>query len=63
MSNLFVTSGTSGNKLPAEILMKSKVRRFFLMPWIKVQYLGTNMSGYKTFTHWFRPADIDGYSA
>lgn len=59
---VYITSITSGNKLPAEIVMKSKIRRFFFLSWIKVECLGTDMRGPKVYTGWYLPHDIGGYS-
>lgn len=62
VSTMHVTSCTSGIKLPAEIISKCRIRKFFLLPWLMVEYEGTNLQGPCTYTGWMRPAEVDGYS-
>ena len=59
---MYMKSATSGNRLPAKILEKSRLRKFFLMPWVMVEYQGSGLSGPCTCVGWYRPSDIGGYS-
>jgi len=55
---MYVKSITSGNKLPAEIIKKSWLRRLFLLPHILVWVQGTDSKGVKFYRTWMRQSEI-----
>jgi hypothetical protein len=59
---MYVTSCTSGCRLSARILKKCRIRKFFLLPWLMVEYQGTNLEGNCSYVRWMRPSSIVGYS-
>jgi hypothetical protein len=59
---MYVTSCTSGGKLPAKIIKKSRIRKFFQLPWIKVEYEGSNLKGPCTYISWMRVSEIGEYT-
>lgn len=59
---MYVTSCTNSKHLPTKIIKRSRLRKFFLLPWVIVEYEGTNLKGNCTYVNWMRPSDIGGYS-
>ena len=55
---MHVLSGTSGNKLPAKLVIVSWWRRFFLLPDHLVIYLGSNFKGSYVRTRWMYGNDV-----
>lgn len=55
---MYIRSFTSGNLLPARILRKSKIRKFFGLPYIFIKYEGTNLKGPMSYTGWFYQDEV-----
>lgn len=53
-----VISATSGNLLPAVKIRESKIRKFFMLPWVFVGYIGTGLKGPCVCKRWYNPQDI-----
>ena len=60
--NYYTHSMTTGNQIPLEIIMKSRLRKFFLMPWIMTSRTHKPMgkSAEEVF-EWSYAKDIGGY--
>jgi len=55
---MYVKSIPTGNKLPAKIIKKSLIRRYFLFPDILVEYEGTGLKGIKNYATWMYQSEI-----
>lgn len=55
---MFVKSATSGNFLPAKIIKKSFIRKLFLLPYILIEYIGSDLKGKCKRTQWYKPSNI-----
>ena len=58
---MYIKSITSGNRLPAVVYKKSKIRKLLGFPWVKLQYIGYSLNGVSVNYGWFKPEEIEGY--
>ena len=55
---MYVISATSGRRMPAWIVRRSRLRKWFGLPWVEVEYLGRGLKGVCLGRAWMRPGDI-----
>ena len=55
---MYVISATSGRRMPAWIVRRSRLRKWFGLPWLEVEYLGSGLKGVFLSRAWMRPSDI-----
>ena len=56
---MYVISATSGRRLPAWIVRRSRLRKWVGLPWVEVEYLSRGLKGHCLLGRvWARPSDI-----
>ena len=55
---MYVKSVTSGNRLYGEVIRESRVRKWFLMPSVFVEYMAKGLKGDTLYTAWFYKSEI-----
>ena len=55
---MYVILATSGGRLPAWIVRRSRLRKGLGLPWVEVEYLRRGLKGVCLGRAWVRPSDI-----